>query len=189
MSTETLDPNFAPSGETADPRAESAGDTVDFGDPSAFLAALATERDQLAAEKADLHERLLRRTAEFDNFRRRSDREIAERREFASEDAVRNLLPLLDDFELALKSPCSDAEYAKGMLLIYNRFQDSLKKIGLEPMEVQGVKFDPHCHEAIQMVPNADVEDQTILQELRRGYSFKGRLLRPAMVSVAVQTA
>ena len=164
-------------------------DTAEVSDPAASAAALAAERDQLAAEKAELHERLMRRTAEFDNFRRRNERDMAERREYASEDAVRNLLPVLDDFELALKAPCADAEYAKGMQLIYGRFLDSLKRIGLEPLEVIGAKFDPHNHEAIQMVPNADVEDQTILQELRRGYSFKGRLLRPAMVSVAVQTA
>ena len=177
--------NHAPSESTNN----SAGDTAEVADPAASAAALAAERDLLIAEKADLQERYMRRTAEFDNFRRRTERDMAERREYASEDAVRNLLPLLDDFELALKAPCSDPEYAKGLHLIYSRFADSLKKIGLEPLEVIGAKFDPHCHEAIQMVPNADVEDQTILHELRRGYSFKGRLLRPAMVSVAVQTA
>ena len=120
-----------------------AGDTLEVTDAASVAAALAGERDQLAAEKADLQDRLRRRTADFENFRKRSEKDLAERREYASEDAIRNLLPILDDFELALRAPCADAEYAKGMQLIYGRFADSMKRIGLEPMEVVGAKFDP----------------------------------------------
>ncbi len=154
-------------------------------DLSAALAALATERDKLAAEKAELHERLLRRQAEFENFRRRAQREREEYLEFAGADTMSALLPILDDFERALKVECSDAEYARGIELIYQRWMDAAKKLGLEPIESAGAKFDPNLHHAVDRVQREDVEEDTVLDELQRGYNYKGRLLRPAMVRVA----
>jgi molecular chaperone GrpE len=127
-----------------------------------------------------------RRQAEFDNFRRRSERERSEIFEFASMDAVKALLPILDDFERSLKVETADKEYAKGIELIYTRFSEALKKLGLEPMENENNLFNPHIHHAVEMVDTKDHPDQTILDEYQRGYSFKGRLLRPAMVKVAV---
>jgi len=154
-------------------------------DLSAALAALATERDKLAAEKAELHERLLRRQAEFENFRRRAQREREEYLEFAGADTMSALLPILDDFERALKVECADAEYARGIELIYQRWMDAAKKLGLEPIEAAGAKFDPNLHHAVDRVQREDVEEDTVLDELQRGYNYKGRLLRPAMVRVA----
>jgi molecular chaperone GrpE len=147
----------------------------------------AAERGPYAAEKADLEDRLLRARAEFDNFRRRAERERSEFLQFASMDLVRELLPVLDDFERALQAPTADAEYAKGVELIYNRFSEILKKMGLEPVETAGRKFDPNLHEAIGRVESDEVEDQTIVGAMQRGYLFKGRLLRPAWVRVAVK--
>ncbi len=92
------------------------------------------------------------------------------------------MLPVLDDFERALRVETADTEYAKGIGLIYNRMFDALKKLGLEPVESLGKPFDPHYHHAIELVPAPDAEDQTVLDELLRGYVFKGRLLRAAMV-------
>jgi molecular chaperone GrpE len=92
----------------------------------------AVERDQLLAEKAELQDRLLRARAEFDNFRRRAERERSDFLQFASMDLVRELLPVLDDFERALKAPATDSDYVKGVTLIYNRFFDTLKKMGLQ---------------------------------------------------------
>ncbi len=163
------------------------GDTVAPVDAAAQLAALAQERDQLAAEKSEMQDRWLRGRAEFDNYRRRSERERAELFEFASMEAVRAMLPILDDFERALKVESGDKEYAKGMELIYQRMQESLKKLGLEPVAATGQMFDPNVHHAVEMCPTEDVEDQTILDEYQRGYNFKGKLLRPAMVKVAVR--
>jgi molecular chaperone GrpE len=97
------------------------------------------------------------------------------------------LLPVLDDFERALKAPATDSDYVKGVTLIYNRFFDTLKKMGLEPVETAGQKFDPNLHEAIGRVESDDVEDQTIVGEMQRGYLFKGKLLRPAWVQVSVK--
>jgi len=166
---------------------EAAAENVDATDSAALIASLTAERDELARERADLYDQLLRRTAEFDNFRRRTQRERTEFAEYAGMETIREILPVLDDFELALKAPASDAEYVKGMELIYNRFVEALRKMGVEPIPAEGQKFDPHVHHAVEMVQREDVEDHTILQELRRGYNFKGRLLRPAMVKVAVR--
>jgi molecular chaperone GrpE len=147
---------------------------------------VAAERDRLLEEKNELMDRLLRRQAEFDNFRRRAEREKSDVLEFAHAESVRAILPILDDFERALKAPTADKAYARGMELIYQRLADSLKKLGLEPITTKGLKFDPHVHHAVDMVETADVEEQTILDEYQPGYNFRGRLLRPAMVKVAV---
>ena len=165
-------------------------DETGTGTPAADAAspeALRAERDQLIAEREDLQDRLLRRQAEFENFRRRAERERADVLEYANTETVRALLPILDDFERALKIESADKEYVRGMELIYNRLSDALKKLGLEPIEAQGQKFDPNLHHAVDKVETTEHEDQTILEEYQRGYYFRGRLLRPAMVKVAVR--
>lgn len=145
-----------------------------------------SERDRLVREKAELQELLQRRQAEFENFKRRNERERTDLFEFAAMDAVKALLPVLDDFERAIKVESADKEYARGMELIYQRLYDSLKKLGLEPITEEVAIFNPHIHHAVEMVDTKDHPDQTILEEYQRGYYFKGRLLRPAMVKVAV---
>ncbi len=162
-------------------------DTVSVSEPAAQLEAVAAERDRLAKEKAELYDRLLRRQADFENFRRRVERERAELLEFAGMESVRALLPVVDDFERALKTECADKEYARGLELIYQRFFDTLGKLGLEPLEAVGRPFDPNLHHAVEMAPAEDVEDHTVLEEYQRGYNFRGRLLRPSMVKVAVR--
>jgi molecular chaperone GrpE len=160
---------------------------VDSRPASQSAEEIAAERDQLLAERADLQDRLLRRQAEFDNFRRRAEREKAEAHEYANTETLRGLLPIIDDLERALKIESADKEYARGMELIYQRLSDSLKKLGLEPIAAKGEKFDPNVHHAIEMVETDEQEDHTILDEYQRGYNFRGRLLRPAMVKVAVK--
>ena len=151
------------------------------------LAAVTAERDKLAAEKTDLYDRLLRARAEFENARRRSERDRLDFVQYAAMDLVRSIVPVLDDFERALKVETADQNYAKGVELIYQRLADTLKKAGLEPIETEGKPFDPNVHEAVQRVPTDEAEDQTVLGELQRGYNFKGKLLRPAWVRVAVK--
>jgi len=145
------------------------------------------ELDQLAGEKAELNDRLLRAQAEFQNFKKRVDRERGELYEYASMEAVRAMLPVLDDFERSLKVESTDKEYVKGMELIYQRFYDALKKLGLEPIVSAGEAFNPHIHHAVDMVETDAAPPDTVLEEFQRGYNFKGRMLRPAMVKVAVQ--
>ncbi|MBV8553167.1 MAG: nucleotide exchange factor GrpE [Acidobacteriaceae bacterium] len=149
------------------------------------IAEILTERDRLAKEKTELQELLQRRQAEFDNYRKRVERERGELLEFAAIDTIKALLPVLDDFERALKVESADKEYARGMEMIYQRLFEALKKLGLEPIPTETV-FNPHIHHAVEMVDTKDQPDQTILEEYQRGYNFKGRLIRPAMVKVAV---
>ena len=151
------------------------------------LEVLRAERDKLAAEKTELYDRLLRKQAEFDNFRRRTERDRSDFLQFAGMDLARELLPVLDDFERALKVECANPNYSKGIELIYQRLSEILKKMGVEPIEAAGKKFDPNLHEAVVRVPTDEVDDQTVLEEFQRGYNFKGKLLRPAMVKVAVR--
>jgi molecular chaperone GrpE len=147
----------------------------------------APENDALAKELAELQSLLLRRQADHENFRRRIERERIEHAEYAAMDAVKAFLPVLDDFERALSVETSDKEYAKGIELILHRTLEVLKKLGLEPMDTAGVAFDPNIHHAIEMVNTEEAEDQTVLGEFQRGYHFKGKLLRPALVKVAVR--
>lgn len=178
MSTENPDPK---------PSAVSPDENVPAETPEGQLAAVAAERDRLAAEKAEVEDRLRRAWAEFENARRRAERDRSEFVQYAAADVVRSLLPILDDFERALKTETADKEYQKGVELIYTRLFDTLKRQGLEPIETAGQKFDPNHHEAVQREQTEDAEDQAILGELQRGYNFKGKLLRPAWVKVAVR--
>ncbi len=150
--------------------------------------ALAAERDRLAQEKAELQDRYLRLAAEFDNYRKRSERERLEAIEFAAAGALKALLPVLDDLERALKIQTSDADYARGVELIYQRLSETLRKLGVEPVESEGKPFDPNLHHAIERLEDSGVEQDTVLAELQRGYTFKGRLLREALVRVAVKS-
>ena len=158
----------------------------------AVAAAEEPSADKWAQEKAELEDLLRRRQAEFENFRRRMDRERAEWAQSAGMETVRALLPILDDFERALKAaraadPAGENELIKGIELIYKRLLETMTRQGLEPIETAGQKFDPHVHEAVQRVEQEDAEDGAILDEYQRGYNFKGKLLRPAMVKVAVR--
>ena len=155
--------------------------------PEGQLAAACADRDRLLAEKAELNDRLLRARAEFDNARRRTERERSDYLQFAAMDLVREILPVLDDFERALKAETADRNHAKGVELIYQRLSETLKRMGLEPIDTVGKKFDPNLHQAVERVETTDVEDQTILEEFQRGYNFRGKMLRPAMVRVAVK--
>lgn len=153
---------------------------VGAADPADGAEALVRERDELK-------DRLLRKQAEFENFRKRTERERAEFVQYATAEVMREMLDVLDSFELALKSDDSEgAPGYKGFELIYKQLRDSLSRAGLEPIEAQGKPFDPNVHEAVstQLAPEG-VSDGTVLAELRRGYLLRGKLLRPTMVMVA----
>src|SRR6516165_3771701 len=115
---------------------------------SAEIAALSVERDQLAKTKAEMQDRALRLQAEFDNFRKRTDKDRSEFAQYAGMELIRELLPVLDNFELALKTECASKDYAKGVEMIYQRMADTLKKAGLEPIDAVNKPFDPHVHQA-----------------------------------------
>ena len=151
----------------------------------------ASETEKLKAERDALLDRLARLQAEFDNARKRAVREQQEFREFAAADVIKNFLPILDSFERALKaggdsnSNSNSNDFRNGIELIYRQFQDALQKIGVQPIVSVGQPFDPRIHEAVEMVDTTEVADHHVLDELQRGYKYKERLLRPAMVRVA----
>src|SRR5208282_1641492 len=145
----------------------------------------ASEVEKLKAEREALLDRLARLQAEFDNARKRAVREQQEFREFAAAEVIRNLLPILDSFERALKAGGDATDFRNGIELIYRQFQDALQKIGVQPIVALGQPFDPRVHEAIEMVDTSEVPDHHVMDELQRGYKYKDRLLRPAMVRVA----
>ncbi|MGD0986194.1 MAG: nucleotide exchange factor GrpE [Candidatus Sulfotelmatobacter sp.] len=151
------------------------------GEPSAGL----SELQKLQAERDTLLDRMARMQAEFDNVRKRTAKEQQEFRDYAAADAIKSLLPVLDSFERALQVKADPAEFRGGVELIYKQLQTALEKLSLQPIKATGELFNPHVHEAIEMVDTTDVPDHQVIEELQRGYKLKDRLLRPAMVKVA----
>ncbi len=145
--------------------------------------------EKLKEEKAELYERLLRKQAELENFSKRAQREKEEFRQHATEGLIRSLLPVLDGFERALRqrAPAVPESFYQGMELIHRQLCDVLGRAGLEAIETTGQLFDPHYHQAVETVEDAARRDQEIAEELQRGYKLKHRLLRPAIVKVAVK--
>ena len=146
---------------------------------------LEQELQKVKAERDSLLDRLARAQAEFDNARKRAGKEQQEFRDYAAADAIKSLLPVLDSFERALQVKSDPVDFRGGVELILRQFQDALTKLGVRAIPAKGEPFDPHYHEAIEMVETADAPDHQVMEELQRGYKFKDRLLRPAMVKVA----
>jgi molecular chaperone GrpE len=148
------------------------------------------ELQNLKRERDDLYDRLLRKQAEFENYKKRMDREKSEFMQFASSDLMKELLNALDSFDLALHNAGSGAgkeSTQRGFELIYKQLLDTMARFGLKSIEAKGKKFDPNFHQAVSTEPSDDVEENTVIKEMRKGYTLNGRLLRPAMVSVSVK--
>jgi molecular chaperone GrpE len=151
---------------------------------------LRAEVEAKAREAAEAHDRYLRALADFDNFRRRVAREREEWRRQAQEELVREILPILDNFDRALAAEPSrgaDGGFRAGVELIHRDFLNALERIGVRPFGARGESFDPQRHEAVGRVERADVADHTVVDEMQRGYLFHDRVLRPAQVVVAVE--
>jgi molecular chaperone GrpE len=168
--------NIAKEPETTDPAAEPAAEEQE-----------ASAVEALRREKDVLQDRLLRTAAEFDNYRKRIERERREQADAATADALIDLLPIIDDLERALQAPAGvDADpFRKGVELIHRQMLDLLRKRGVKPIEAVGADFDPRYHESVMSESSSDHREGEVLEELRRGYKLGDRLLRPAMVKVA----
>ncbi|SHE41149.1 nucleotide exchange factor GrpE [Schwartzia succinivorans] len=143
------------------------------------------ETEKLKAEIEEKKNQYLRLQADFENFRRRTRQEKEELGNVVTQTILKDMLPLLDNFERALASDNKDSEgFHKGVEMIYNQFAEALKKNGLEYIETEGKKFDPNFHQAVMRVQNPDLEDEIIAAELQKGYIVKGRVVRPSMVQV-----
>jgi molecular chaperone GrpE len=147
----------------------------------------ASEPSPAEKQRDEFRDLLLRTTAEFDNFRKRTERERQMLEDTAAENLIHELLPLVDDLERALSADPGEGTdaYRKGVELIHRRLLDILKRRGVEPIEALGAEFDPHVHQAVSYEHAPDRNDGEIVEEFRRGYKLGDRLLRPSMVKVA----
>jgi molecular chaperone GrpE len=146
------------------------------------------EYERSVQEREALLDRLARAQAEFDNYRKRSAKEQSDFREYAVADTIKNFLPVLDNFDLALraqKAEAGDTALRSGIELIRKQMEDVLTRLGVQTIPALGQTFDPRVHEAIEMVETTEHPDHQVIEELQHGYKLKDRLLRPAMVRVA----
>jgi len=177
MTDETLE--ATPNTEPSSPEAESIV-------PLPETAAVSQEEfDRLKAERDSLLDRLARLQAEFENARKREARERSDFREYAVAGAVEQFLPVLDNFQLALKSTGTAEQLRTGVELIVKQMEEALRSLNVQPVETVGAEFDPRFHEALEMVEKPELPDHQVFDEVRRGYRIKERLLRPALVRVA----
>ena len=147
--------------------------------------------EALQKEKQELYDRLLRKQAEFDNFRKRTEKEKIESYDFAVANFILGLLPALDGLERGLSVTEGETveSYKKGIELILKQLRDQLASAGVQPIRVTGKMFDPNFHQAVMREETALLPENEIIEEMQRGYTFKDRLLRPSMVKVAVAPA
>jgi molecular chaperone GrpE len=149
------------------------------------LERMRAERDAAVADRDALQERLLRLQADFENARKRDAKERSELRDYSVANAMETFLPVLDNFGLALSATGSAEQLRTGVELIVKQMEEALRSLAIEPVAAVGVQFDPRVHEALEMVEREDVPDHQVIEEVRRGYRIKERLLRPALVRVA----
>jgi molecular chaperone GrpE len=170
--------------EPEDPNEGSNGDPESTG-------AEAAETAKLVGELDDLRQTLLRRQADFDNYRKRIEKERTEDSKRSTARVIEGLIPVIDGFEHALAAHGQNdyENYRKGFELIYKQLIDNVTKLGAERIDPVGKQFDPHQHQAMDRLETNDHEDGTIVQTFQPGYVFHGRVLRPAMVRVAVQAS
>ena len=143
------------------------------------------EFDQLKAERDQLLDRLARLQAEFENARKRGERERIADRDYATVNVIEKFLPVMDHFEMALKSTGTAEQLRSGVELIVKQMEDVLRQLQVTAIPALGVEFDPRHHEALGSVERPDLPDQHVAEEIRRGYKLRERLLRPSLVRVA----
>ena len=165
--------------ESADPQ------TVDAGAESALNA----ELEQVRAEKDQLLDRLARLQAEFDNTRRREVKERQDLRDYAVQNAVEPFLGVMDNFQLALKADGTKEQLRAGVELILKQMEEALRGLNVQAVESVGAQFDPRVHEALGSIETTEFPDHQVLEEIRRGYKIRDKLLRPAMVKIASNSA
>jgi len=141
--------------------------------------------EELRRERDALQDRLLRTAAEFDNYRKRMDRERRDLADHAAGEAIKDLLPIIDNLERALQASAPDDPLRKGVELIHKQMLEMLRKRGVTPIEALGADFDPNVHEAVTHEESDQHREGEVMEQLQRGYKVGERLLRPAMVKVA----
>jgi molecular chaperone GrpE len=185
MSTEQIEQNGSEEQETAqvdhEPHTESP-DNTEFEQ-------LRGERDQLSIQLVQSQDRLARLQAEFDNTRKREAKDRQDARDYAIQTAIEPFLGVLDNFSLALKSDGDVAQLRTGVQLIVKQMEEALRGLNVQPVESIGAQFDPRIHEALGSIETVEHPDHQVLEEIRRGYKLRDKLLRPALVRIASNSA
>ena len=149
----------------------------------------AAEAEALKVQLAEGAERMKRLQADFENFRRRTRQEKEELSNMVVQDFIKELLPMLDNFDRAMAAEATDAaKFQQGVEMIYNQLTEILKNKGMELIDTKDAKFDPNFHQAVMRVENPELEDETIAMELQKGYMVKGKVIRPSMVQVVANS-
>ncbi|MBQ5651928.1 MAG: nucleotide exchange factor GrpE [Selenomonadaceae bacterium] len=149
----------------------------------------AAEAEALKVQLAEGAERMKRLQADFENFRRRTRQEKEELSNMVVQDFIKDLLPMLDNFDRAMAAEATDAaKFQQGVEMIYNQLTEILKNKGMELIDTKDAKFDPNFHQAVMRVENPDLEDEAIAMELQKGYMVKGKVIRPSMVQVVANS-
>ncbi len=175
--------------EEAREQAFSAEEEIEPDKLAADIASLQEELEQLKTDAEESHSRYLRTLADFDNFRKRQREETARRADLAREGLVLKLLPILDNFERALAAAEEQHSYdslVEGVSLTLRQIREMLSAEGVEPIEAVGQEFNPELHEAMMCVETDECADNTVVDELEKGYTINGKLLRPSRVRVAM---
>jgi len=177
MSTEQMEQDETPIAAEIDPGVETpSGDAL-------------AELDQARGERDQLKDRLARLQAEFDNARKREAKERSDSRDYAVQNAIEPFLAVMDNFALALKSDGDAAQLRTGVELILKQMEDALRGLNVQPVETVGAQFDPRIHEALGSIETLEHPDHQVLEEIRRGYKLRDKLLRPALVRIASNPA
>jgi molecular chaperone GrpE len=178
-------PEHAPADSVIDPEMELSSPAVTESTEKLNQTVPRAEFENLKAERDQVLDRLARLQAEFDNARKRTERERAEFRDYATGSVVEQFLPVLDHFELALKAAGSVEQLRSGVELIVKQMGEVLRQLQVMPIPAVGEPFDPRVHEALGTVERDDIPDHYVAEEIRRGYRLRDRMLRPALVRVA----
>lgn len=160
-------------------------------DPASQAETTTTEKDgaleKLEQEKDEIYQKYLRLQAEYDNFRKRTQKEKEADRKYRSQSLITELLPIVDNFERALQTKVEDdsaKQFVEGINMVYRQLTDVLQKEGVEEIETTGVAFDPHLHQAVMQVEDDNYDSNIVVEELQKGYKLKDKVIRPAMVKV-----
>jgi len=189
MSTETNTAQIEQDELNEQQQVDVAAGTESSSHPQVELEQLRGERDALASQLAQSQDRLARLQAEFDNARKREVKERADSRDYAIQSAVEPFLGVMDNFALALKAEGDVAQLRAGVELILKQMDEALRGLNVQPVETIGAQFDPRIHEALGSIETVEHPDHQVLEEIRRGYKLRDKLLRPALVRIASNTA
>ncbi|HEY5055022.1 MAG TPA: nucleotide exchange factor GrpE [Acidobacteriaceae bacterium] len=189
MATETLAEDAQELGPEDAAAPQPGSDPASVEESAGAESLLKTEVEQLRSERDQLLDRLARLQAEFENARRRDVKERADVRDYAVQNAVEPFLSVMDNFQLALKAQGSADQLRLGVELILKQMEEALRGLQVQAVETVGTQFDPRIHEALGSIETAEFPDHQVVEEVRRGYKIREKLLRPALVKIAVNKA